>query len=97
MSKKPFVPPIPYVEPPSEETIEKLSKMTKNDIKNFKKSDAYTKYVAPVLKAEKESRKKRRKEWWKNNWIALLSLLFAFIAAPPVILQGIIAMLKLLG
>ena len=97
MSKKPFIPPIPYVDPPSEETMEKLSNMTKKDIKNLKKSDAYKKYVVPILESEKESRKKMRKEWWKNNWIALLSLLFAFIAAIPVILQGISAMLKLLG
>lgn len=94
MSKKPFVPPMPYFEPPSEETLEHLSKM---NIKDFKKSDAYKKYVIPVLKEEKESRRKRRAEWWKNNWIALLSLIFAFIAALPVIIQGISAMLKLLG
>ena len=97
MSKNPSVPPIPYVEQPSDESVEALSKMTKNDIKKLRKSAAYQKYVAPVMKSEKENRRKRRVEWWKNNWIALLSLLFAFIAALPVIIQGIISMLRLPG
>lgn len=35
-----------------------------------------------------------RTEWFKNNWIALLSLLFAFIAALPVIIQAIYYILK---
>lgn len=90
MSKKPFIPPIPYVEPPSEETMEKLSKMTNKDIKNFEKSDAYKKYVAPVLKAEKENRKKRRKEWFWSKGIVILNTVFALIAA----IAAIIALLR---
>lgn len=96
MSKKPFVPPTPYVDFPSKESVDELSKMSKKDIKKFEKSEACRKYIDPIRKFEKESRKERRRNWWKNNWIALLSLLFAFIAAIPVIIQGIVSILKLL-
>lgn len=90
MSKKPFIPPIPYAEPPSEETMEKISNMKKKDIKNFKKSDEYKKYVSPILKSEKENRKKRRKEWFWSKGIVILNTVFALIAA----IAAIIALLR---
>lgn len=97
MGKKSYVPPLPHIEPPSQETIDKLSSMTKKDHKEFTKSDAYKKYVQPTLEREKQQRRTRRKVWWKNNWIALLGLIFAFIAAIPVIIQGIETILGWLG
>lgn len=32
---------------------------------------------------------KSRTEWFKNNWISLFSLLFAFVAALPVIINAV--------
>lgn len=50
-------------------------------------SYAYKKYVkrydpdAPENVAKRKmERAAKRKEWWKNNWIALLSMLIAAIA-----------------
>lgn len=37
---------------------------------------------------------KSKAEWWVNNWIQLLSMIFALIAAIPVIKQGIEIILK---
>lgn len=62
--------------------------------KQFKKSKAYEKYVQPMYKEEKERRKQYRRNWWKNNWIQFLGLIFAFIAALPVIFQAICYILK---
>lgn len=97
MSKPPFIPPRPYIDPPSQETIEHLKSMTKEDHKAFKKSDAYKKHVLPALKRHKQQKRRKCQEWWKNNWIAILGLIFAFIAAIPVMLQGIEAILGWLG
>lgn len=97
MEKKPFVPPAPYIDPPSQQTIEMLSQMTVRDQKAFKKTDFFKRYAAPTLERRKLQRKQATKNWWKNNWIAILSLIFAFIAAVPVIIQGIDSILKLLG
>ena len=97
MSKKPFVPPLPHVNLPSQETIDKLSNMTKKELRDFKKSAAYKDAVQRATARRKSQKKLARKDWWKNNWIALLSLIFAFIAAVPVIVQGIATILGLLG
>ncbi len=96
MSKKPFVPPIPHVDPPSQETIAALESMTKREQRKFKKSAVYKKHVLPVIKQDKAGRKKARAKWWKNNWIALLGLILALIATVPVIVQGVAAILRLL-
>ena len=37
MEKKPFVPPTPYIDPPSQQTVEILSQMTVRDQKALKK------------------------------------------------------------
>ena len=97
MSKKPFVPPLPRVDLPSQETVDALANMTKKERRDFKKSAAYEDAVQRATSRRKTLKKLARKDWWKNNWIALLSLIFAFIAAIPVIVQGIAAILKLLG
>ena len=68
--------------------------MTAKERKQFKKTKAYKKYVKSFIDREKKQRRSARHEWWKNNWIALLGLLFAIIAAMPVIIQGIETILK---
>lgn len=96
MSKKPFVPPLPHLDPPSQEAIDTLAGMTKKERRKLQKSAAYKDAIQRATSRRKAQKKLARKDWWKNNWIALLSLIFAFIAAIPVIVQGIAAILKLL-
>ena len=47
------------------------------------------KYRKRLEARDKESKRRRRINWWRDNWIAFLSLIFSFIAAAPVIIQGI--------
>ena len=97
MSKKPFAPPTPHVDPPSQETIDTLEITTIKERRKFKKSKAYKEHAQPVIDRRKAQKKLVQTEWWKNNWIAVLGLIFAFIAAIPVIAQGIETIIKLLG
>lgn len=89
MSKK-FVPPLPQIDPPGKETIESLKHPSKEKEERVK---AVTK---PIRKQEKNIKRAARRKWFANNLIDLIGLLFAFIAALPVIIQGIDAILRLL-
>ena len=64
-----------------------MEPITEEQRRQFKKSNAYRKYVKPVIDREKKQKRSKRIQWWKDNCIALLSLIFAFIAALPVIIQ----------
>lgn len=97
MDKKPFTPPAPHIDPPSQETIEKLSKMSKKEWRKKRKSLAEKKYIQPVLERERKMKNQKILDWWKDNWVSFLSMLFALIAAIPVIIQAISAILELLG
>ena len=79
MGKNIFVPPFPHIDPPSQETIDKLKNMTKKDHREFNKSEAYQKYVLPVLKRDRKKRKTNNIKWWKNNWINIAGLILALI------------------
>ena len=93
--KRPFIPPIPFVDPPSQEALEYARDLTKKEHKKLEKTvDAN---LQPKRKQRRIQKQALRKEWWKNNWISMLSLVFAIIAALPVIAQAIGSILKLLG
>ena len=78
------MPPIPHINIDTENI-----KFPENyNPRDAKKSKAYKKYVVPILKREKALRKQQRKAWWSDNWIQILGLLFAFIAAVPVIIEA---------
>ena len=89
MSNEPFMPPLPHVDPPSQETIERLQNMTKKDHKQFKKSDAYKKYVLPTLERHKKQTRLKRQEWWWAKGLPILNLVLALIAA----ITGILALI----
>ena len=81
MSKKtPFVPPLPHIDSPSPETIDRLQNMTNKERKQFKKSDAYKKYVQPSLDRRKRQKRELRKEWWRNNWISIAALVLSVVS-----------------
>lgn len=90
MDKPPFVPPIPHIDPPSPETIEKVNSISKRDLKLLKKSDYYRKALEPARKRRKEQKRKKRQEWFWNKGIQILNLFLALIAA----VTGIIALLR---
>ena len=101
MSKIPYMPPnipLPDIPKLSEEDIENLKNLKLSD---EKKAYIYEKYEKPLREqeqrkaAEKLKRKKeRRSEWWRNNWVPFVAMIFAFISALPYIIQGIETILK---
>ena len=90
MSKKPFVPPIPHVDQPSQETIDALESVTRRERRKFKKSAAYKKHVQPAIDCDKARKRQSQNEWWWSKGIVILNTVLALIAA----ITGIIALLR---
>lgn len=100
MSKTSYTPPnIP---------IPKIPKLSEEELKNIdwdkaKQSENPTMQKYEKRIAERKQRKadeelkrkrKRRSEWWRNNWVPFVAMIFAFISALPYIIQGIETILK---
>lgn len=66
-----------------------MSNISSEDLKEFKTSSAYKKYVRPIVEQDIKVKHSKRINWWKYNFIPLLSLLFAFISAIPAIIDFI--------
>ena len=90
MSKKPFVLPLPHIEPPSQESMDALKSMTRRERRKFKKSKAYRKHIQPVIYCDKVRKRQLQKEWWWSKGIVILNTVLALIAA----ITGIIALLR---
>ena len=58
---------------------------------DFKKSNAYKKYVQPVLDREKVLKKQQRSEWFWNKFLPLCNFSLALIAA----VTGILALIMI--
>ena len=91
MSKTPFIPPMPHIDPPDEETLEALRSA---DYKEFKKSDAYKKCVKPTLDREKRLKRQARKEWWKVNWIGISTLIIGLLTLIATVGFGLVQVLR---
>lgn len=90
MSKRVIVPPVQYIDQPRQETIDKLSNMSRKDRRRFKKSESYLRHIKPVLDREKEKRKSVFHKWMWDKGIVILNTILALIAA----VTGIIALLR---
>ena len=64
--------------------------MSKKEMRQFKKSDAYKKYVQPVLDREKQQCFEQRKAWFWDKGMLIINTLLSLIAA----ITGIIALLQ---
>lgn len=90
MSKKKLIPPMPNIEPPNQEVVESLQKMTKKERKALIKDARIKEYTDRLKWREKQSRRNSRSEWWWNKGIQIANLILALIAA----ITGIIALLR---
>lgn len=98
MSKTPSMPPnIPLPEIPklNEEELKNI------DWEKIKQNPAMQKYEKRIIERkqrkaaeELKQKKNRRSEWWRNNWVPFVAMIFAFISALPYIIQGIETILK---
>ena len=82
-----FFSPLDQVDLPDINAIKNVSDIDK---KQFKKSKAYKKYVLPAKKREKDIKKANRINWWKNNWIAITTLIIAIITLATTIIFGLL-------
>lgn len=90
MDKKPFEhfnfnPEFPDFPGPSS-----IAGISKESLKEFEKSEAYKKYVFPVLEREKQQKKQKRTEWLWSKGILILNTVLAGIAA----VSSLLALLK---
>lgn len=97
-----FTPPPPIDKDTQDQLRKAMENVTELDLFLFDykiKHDPYIreKYVKPLKRRDKERKRRNRRRWWRDNWIAFFSLLFSFIAAIPVIIQGIETILGWLG
>ncbi len=88
-SAKSFIPPMPYIEPPSEETTKKIQGMSKNEIRQFKKSEDFKKCVQSARNRRKKAKRLARAQWWKSNWINIATLIVAIITLIVTIIFGL--------
>lgn len=83
-----------------------LPEFSKEDFENVdwekvKQNPAVQKYEKRLAeqkqrKVEEQLKRKQeqRSEWWRNNWVPFVAMIFAFISALPYIIQGIETILK---
>lgn len=76
---------------PSEDAIERAKNMDNED---FKKSEAYKKYVIPTLKREKRCKRLQRIDWWKNNWVGITTLIVSLLTLLATVLIGILTLMN---
>ena len=82
MSKSQFVPPPPISDRLQTPPVHP-SQIPKEKQERIKAA------VKGAQKIDTDRRKLGRKDFWHDNWIQILALVFSFIAALPVIIQGI--------
>lgn len=78
----------PAIDPANIPTFEKPNIEDFNS-DDFKKSDAYKKYVKPLIDSEKSQRKSKRVSWWKVNWISIVTLIVAVLTLIATIIFGL--------
>ena len=70
-------------------TIDRLKNMPKKEYKKLLRQSRKSEFVKHMERINRQEKSSGFKQWWANNWIAFLGLIFAFIAALPVIIEGI--------
>lgn len=88
--KKPVITPNVLPSFPSEITPELIEQISDEEWqKDFENSDAYKKYIQPMIDEEKARKKQRRNDWLWNKGLPLCNLVLALIAA----ITGILALI----
>lgn len=89
-NQKPFITPDMLQQPHLNIREDELKQIADKEWqKQFKKSDAYQKYIQPMLDDEKALKKQHRINWWWNKGLPLFSAIFSLVAA----VTGVIALI----
>ena len=54
---------------------------------------AYDRYVKPVELREQNARKAARREWWRNNWLTVVTLIISCLTLLATVLFGLLPLL----
>ncbi len=88
MGKIPIPP--PQLPPLSEADIENLKHYKMSD---EKKAYINEKYIKPAQERERNLKKKKRSDWWKNNAVNVATLIATILTLVSTIVLGILALL----
>lgn len=83
-----LIPPIPHIELPDKEIMEKLQNSDRPQNPKVKEA------VQQVLDREKRFKRKARREWWKTNWISITTLIATLLTLIATIIFGLIQVLR---
>lgn len=89
MAKIPI--PTPQLPPLSEEEIENLKHYKMSD---EKKTYINEKYIKPAQERERNLKKKKRSDWWKNNAVNVATLIATILTLISTIVLGVLALLR---
>lgn len=77
-----------------QKTIDNLTTMSNKDFKELNKASLQSEYQQRMKRILREEKSSSRKKWWKDNWMQFFAMIFALIAAIPVIFQLIESILS---
>lgn len=83
------IPPLPKIEI----TPEMFEEIKNTDKKEFEKTDAYQNYCLRVKKRHIQLKKQKRVEWWKNNWIGIVTLIATILTLIATVIFGLLQLL----
>lgn len=87
MSKMPFVPNPPHIEPPSKKTLEKMQST------DYSKNPKVQEYVKRSIDREKQLKRQSRKNYWETNWVGIITLIVGILTLIATIVFGILGLL----
>lgn len=87
MPKKTIVPPIPHIDPPSAETLEKM----KNT--DYSQNSKVQKAIKEFEESDRKRRMSLKRQWWKTNWIDITTLIVAILTLITTVVFGILGLI----
>lgn len=80
--------------PNNEITPEIIRQIKETDIEELKKTEAYKKHCLPSIQRHEKLKKQNNINWWKNNWIGIVTLIITTISLITTVLFGLLQLLK---
>ena len=71
-------------------TPELIEEIKNTDIKQFQKTKTYEKYCKSATVRKNKLKKQIRINWWKSNWIGIVSLIATLLTLIATILFGLL-------
>lgn len=79
--------------PKTEITPEVFEEIKNIDEKEFKRTYAYRNYCLRAEKRRMQLKRQKRIDWWKNNWIGIVTLIVTILTLIATVLFGLLPIL----